>query len=73
MFISNPARDGNHGVEPVSDAQQSDALKKLIWFIVALAVLGTILALAWYFMVDLPVQQAAALHVPLNFDPDQVK
>jgi hypothetical protein len=46
--------------------QQSDALKKLVIFIIALAILGTIIAPAWYFAVDLPIQQAAALDVPEN-------
>jgi hypothetical protein len=32
---------------------------------IALAILGTIIALAWYFAVDLPIQQAA-LHAPTN-------
>ncbi len=49
----------------MSEAQQSDALKKLVIFIIALAILGTIIALAWYFAVELPLQQAA-LHAPLN-------
>lgn len=46
----------------------SDALKNLVIFIAALAVFGTILALMWYFAVDLPVQQAA-LHAPANAWP----
>ncbi|MCK9631296.1 MAG: hypothetical protein M0R30_06595 [Methanoregula sp.] len=46
--------------------QQSDALKKLVIFMIALAILGTIIALAWYFAIDLPIQQAAALNVPEN-------
>jgi hypothetical protein len=50
----------------MSGVQQSDALKNLVIFMIALAILGTIIALAWYFTVDLPIQQAAALHVPAN-------
>ena len=33
---------------------------------IALAILGTIIALVWYFAVDLPIQQAAALNTPIN-------
>jgi hypothetical protein len=49
----------------MSESQQSDALKKLVLFITALAILGTIIALVWHFGVELPIQQAA-LHVPVN-------
>ena len=49
----------------MSEAQQSDALMKLLKFIICLAILGTIIALAWYFAVEIPLQQAAAL-VPAN-------
>ena len=49
----------------MSETQQSDALKKLVLFIIALAILGTIIAGAHYFIVDQPVQQAA-LHAPAN-------
>ncbi|MCX6688250.1 MAG: hypothetical protein NTZ39_00900 [Methanoregula sp.] len=50
----------------MTEIQQSDSLKNLVIFIIALAILGTILALAWYFAVDLPTLQAAALHAPAN-------
>jgi len=50
----------------MTEHQQSDALKNFVIFIIALAILGTIIALAWYFAVDLPLQQAAALNVPTN-------
>jgi hypothetical protein len=50
----------------MSGVQQSDALKKLVIFIIALAILGTIIAFAWYFAVDLPLRQAASLHSPAN-------
>jgi hypothetical protein len=50
----------------MTEPQQSDALKNLVLFIIALAILGTVIALAWYFAVDLPIQQAAALNVPEN-------
>jgi hypothetical protein len=49
----------------MTHAQQSDAMKKLVWFMIGLAILGTIIALAWYFAVDLPLWQAA-LQVPKN-------
>lgn len=50
----------------MTDAQPSDAMKNLVWFIIGLAILGTMIALAGYFAVDLPLQQVVALHVPTN-------
>jgi hypothetical protein len=49
----------------MSEIQQSDALKKLVWFIIALAILAIVLAMLHYFAIDLPIQQAA-LHAPTN-------
>ena len=49
----------------MTEAQQSDATKKYFMFIIGLANMGTILALALYFAVELPIQQAA-LHAPAN-------
>lgn len=49
----------------MSEIQQSDALKKLVIFIIALAILGTIIALVWHFGIELPIQQAA-FHAPAN-------
>jgi hypothetical protein len=49
----------------MSESQQSDALKKLVIFIIALAIMGTLIALAWYFAVELPLQQAS-LQPPMN-------
>ena len=49
----------------MSESQQSDALKKLVLFIIALAILGLIIALVWHFGVELPIQQAA-LNAPTN-------
>lgn len=49
----------------MSESQQSDALKKLVLFIVALAILGTIIALVLYFGMVLPAQHAG-LTVPTN-------
>lgn len=49
----------------MSEAQQTDALKKLVIFIIVLAVVATIVALVLYFAIDLPAQQAA-FHPPLN-------
>ncbi len=59
----------------MSEIQQSDALKKLVWSIIALAILGTVVAMLHYFAIDLPIQQAA-FHAPANVgscstqDPD---
>ena len=50
----------------MSGVQQSDALKNLVLFMIALAILGTIIALGWYFFVDLPLQQAAGNLAPAN-------
>lgn len=50
----------------MSEAQSSDAMKNLTIFMIELAVLGAIIALAGYFLVDLPLQQAAALNAPSN-------
>jgi len=49
----------------MTESQSSDALKKLVWFMIGMAILGTIIALAMYFAVELPIQQAA-LHAPAN-------
>jgi hypothetical protein len=51
----------------MAEPRQSDALKNLVIFMIALAILGTLIALAWYFTVELPIQQAAILP-PANFD-----
>jgi len=53
------------GVNSMTGAQQSDAMKNLVLFILGLAVIGTIVAFGWYFAFDLPVQQAA-LSTPAN-------
>ena len=50
----------------MSETQQSDAMKNLVIFVIALAIIGTIIALAWYFAVDLPALQAAVLHGHMN-------
>jgi hypothetical protein len=49
----------------MSEIQQSDALKKLVRFNIALAILGTVVAMLHNFTVDLPLQQAT-LHAPKN-------
>jgi len=49
----------------MTEVQQSDALKKLVIFIIVVAIIATIVALAIYFTVELPIQQAA-LHAPAN-------
>jgi len=53
----------------MSGAQQSDALKHLVIFMIALAILGTIPALAGYFAIELPAQQALLHTGPLNCYP----
>jgi len=50
----------------MSGTQPSDALNNLIIFMIALAILGTIIAFAGYFAVALPLQQVAAVHAPAN-------
>lgn len=40
----------------MSEAQSSDAMKQFVKFIVCLAILGTVIALAAYFLVILPGQ-----------------
>ena len=50
---------------PMSEATQSDAMKNLVKFLVCLAILGTILALAIYFGVTLPAQKAM-VYAPMN-------
>jgi hypothetical protein len=48
----------------MTEAQSSDAMKNLVLFMIKLAILGLVIALAWYYFVELPYQ--AALHVPVN-------
>jgi len=49
----------------MTDTLSSDTLKNLVWFLIGLAILGTILALVLYFMGAGPVEQVA-LHPPAN-------
>ncbi|MHB8163238.1 MAG: hypothetical protein ACYDDV_02695 [Methanoregula sp.] len=49
----------------MTEAQSSDAMKDLVLFMIKLAILGLVLAFAYYYFVDLPLQQAA-LQVPAN-------
>jgi len=51
----------------MSEAQLSEAIKNLVIFMIGFAIAGTVIALAWYFAIDLPVQHAALLP-PANFD-----
>ena len=53
----------------MAESQQSNALKNLVWFMIGLAVLGTILALVLYYAVELPAQQAL-LHAPALNQPE---
>lgn len=50
----------------MSEAQSPDAMKKLVKFMICLAISGTIIAIAVYFIVIFPAQQAAGLSVPWN-------
>ena len=43
-----------------------EAIKKIVLLMVCLAILGCIIAGVHYFVIDLPLQQAAALHAPTN-------
>jgi hypothetical protein len=52
----------------MTETQQSDYLKNLVVFLVCLAIVGTLIALALYFGMVIPAQQAA-LHTPLNQIP----
>ncbi|MHB8163239.1 MAG: hypothetical protein ACYDDV_02700 [Methanoregula sp.] len=45
----------------MTESQQSDAMKNLVIFMIGLAIAGTVIALAYYFAVALPVQHAALL------------
>ncbi len=45
--------------------QLSDVMKKLVLFIIGIAILGTIIALGVYLGVELPSQQTL-LHAPMN-------
>ncbi|AGB02764.1 hypothetical protein Metfor_1739 [Methanoregula formicica SMSP] len=65
-LIIHCARNRITGDVPLSENQRSDAVKSLVKFMICLAIAGTIIALVWYFAIDLPVQQAAAIHVPTN-------
>lgn len=48
----------------MSEAQSSDAMKNLVWFVIALAILGIILAFALIFTGVVPVD--AGFAAPLN-------
>ena len=48
----------------MTETQQSDALKKLVVSIIVLAVAATIIAVACYFIIELPAQQALD-HAPV--------
>lgn len=50
----------------MSEAQSSDVLANLVKFVIFLAILGTLAALAIYFLVIIPGQQAAVLGAPDN-------
>lgn len=50
----------------MSESQPSNEMKKLVFFLVGLAIAGTIVALAVYFTIELPAQMAAGLIAPHN-------
>lgn len=50
-------------VIPMSEAHASDAMKNLMKFIVCLAIIGTVIALAAYFLI---IQPGQALSPPTN-------
>lgn len=52
----------------MTEAQSSDAMKNLMLFMIKLAILGLVLAFAWYYLIELPLQQAALLPPP-NLQP----
>lgn len=45
----------------MTEPRKPDALKKLVLFIIGLAIAATIIAFAWYFAVEIPARM-----VPLN-------
>ena len=49
----------------MTNAQPPDMMRKLVLFVIGIAILGTIIAMAVYFAVELPAQQAL-LHAPMN-------
>ena len=51
--------------EIIMEAEQSDVMKNLVLLMIGLAVLGTVIALAWYFGVELPGKQAL-IQAPMN-------
>jgi hypothetical protein len=42
-----------------------DALKSLLIFSLILSLAGTVIAVAWYFGVEIPIRQVV-LHAPMN-------
>jgi len=53
----------------MADTPTSDTIRNLVWFMIGLAILGTILALVLYYSVELPAQQAL-LHLPAWNQPE---
>ena len=66
MIISGNYKDLIRKERSMSEARSSDAMKNLVKFMICLAIAGIIIALAGYFVVDLPMQHAAGIHAPLN-------
>jgi len=51
----------------MSEAQPPAEMRKLVKFMIGLALLGTIMALAAYFIMALPAQVAAGMTAPNNW------
>ena len=51
----------------MSEAHSSDVMRDLVKFMISLALLGTIIALAAYFLVALPNQIATGITAPQNW------
>ena len=56
----------------MTNAPPSNVLKNLVFFVIVLAVAATIVALAWYFVVELPAQHEVLLTPALNSVPDGI-
>jgi hypothetical protein len=51
----------------MSEAQSPNEMEKIVKFMIGLALLGTIIAVAAYFMVALPAQTSAGIAAPNNW------
>ncbi|HEX3002416.1 MAG TPA: hypothetical protein VHN82_08650 [Methanoregula sp.] len=53
--------------QSMSETQSINVMKNLVKFMICLAIAGVAIALVAYFAVVLPGQQAASVHVPMNY------